>query len=109
MNTVSPEEQESTRKKAASIQGAILRHLAHTKQSVAAELMGVNESTVSRQKDDLERFCLLLAAIGLEVAPTDAVVVEQAEIAALEGLAFKYLKAKIEARRLREYSHWKAA
>lgn len=99
MKTVSLEEKESTRKKAAIIQSAILRQLAATKQSIAADRIGVNESTISRQKEDLERFCLLLAAIGLDVSPTDAVVVERTEIAALEGLAFKYLKARVEGRR----------
>src|SRR5690625_4743707 len=99
MTSLSSDAQESTRKKAARIQGAILRQLASTRQSVAAGRMGVNESTVSRQKEELERFCQLLAAIDLEVAPVDAVVMEQAEIAALEGLAFKYLKARIEGRK----------
>jgi len=98
MNSLSSDVQESTRKKAERIQSAILRQLASTRQSVAAERMGVNESTVSRQKEDLERFCQLLGAIGLDVSPTDAVVVERAEIAALEGLAFKYLKARVEGR-----------
>ena len=99
MTSLSNDAQESTRKKAERIQSTILRQLASTKQSVAAERMGVNESTVSRQKEDLDRFCQLLAAIDLEVSPVDAVVMEQAEIAALEGLAFKYLKARIEGRK----------
>ena len=99
MNSLSSDVQESTRKKAERIQSAILRQLAYTHQSVAADRMGVSESTVSRQKEDLERFCQLLAAIDLEVSPADAVVMEQAEIAALEGLAFKYLKARIEGRK----------
>lgn len=99
MNSLSSDVQESTRKKAERIQSAILRQLAYMHQSVAADRMGVSESTVSRQKEDLERFCQLLAAIDLEVSPADAVVMEQAEIAALEGLAFKYLKARIEGRK----------
>ena len=98
MNSLSSDVQESTRKKAERIQSAVLRQLASTRQSIAAERMGVNESTVSRQKEELDKFCLLLAAIGLDVSPTDAVVVERAEIAALEGLAFKYLKARVEGR-----------
>lgn len=99
MNKVSPEQIENTRKKSARIQGAILRHLALVTQEHAADCMGVSSSTVSRQKEDLERFCHLLAAIGLQVSPIDAVVVEQSEIAALEGMAFKYLQAKVEARK----------
>ena len=99
MTTVSPDQVETTRKIGASIQGTILRRLAAVTQEHAADCMGVSSSTVSRQKEDLERFCLLLAAIGLDVSPTDAVVVERTEIAALEGLAFKYLKARVEGRR----------
>src|SRR5690625_155326 len=98
MTSLSNDAQESTRKKAERIQSAILRQLAYIHQSVAADRMGVSESTVSRQNEYLERFCQLLAAIGLDVSPTDAVVVERAEIAALEGLAFKYLKARVEGR-----------
>src|SRR5690625_4520925 len=99
MNTVSPEQVESTRRKAARLQGTILRQLALVTQEYAADCMGVSSSTVSRQKEDLERFCQLLAAIDLQVSPIDAVVVEQSEIAALEGMAFKYLQAKVEARK----------
>jgi len=99
MNTVSPEQVESTRRKAARLQGTILRQLSLVTQEHAADCMGVSSSTVSRQKEDLERFCQLLAAIDLQISPVGAVVVEQAEIAALESMAFKYLKARVEGRR----------
>lgn len=94
--TVSPELIENTRKKAEKIQTQILQALALKTQSFAADCMGSSDSTVSRQKEGLQQFCLLLAAVDLQVSPVDAVVVEQTEIKALERMAYKYLKAKVE-------------
>lgn len=100
MNTVSPDLVEITRKKGATIQSVILRRLAAVTQEHAADCMGVHSSTVSRQKEDLERFCQLLAALGLQVNPADSVVASQDEIVALESMAYKYLQAKVEGRRM---------
>lgn len=98
MNSVSPDQQEITRKTGAKIQGAILQRLAEVTQSHAATCMGVDASTVSRIKEDLTRVCQLLAAIDLQVAPTDAMVLSQARIEALELFSYEYLRAKIESR-----------
>lgn len=100
MNSVSPDQVESTRKIGASIQGTILRRLAAVTQEHAADCMGVSSSTVSRAKDDLEKVCQLLAALGLQVTPVDSVVVSRDEMVALESMAYKYLQAKVEGRRM---------
>jgi len=99
MNTepVSAEQLETTRKAAARIQSEILRRLAVVTQDRAADCMGVHASTVSRQKENLEGFCQLLAALGFQLAPAGAVVVVQDDIKALERMAFKYLQTKVEA------------
>ena len=99
MNTepVSAEQAESTRKIGARIQGEILRRLAEVTQERAADRMGVSASTVSRQKEGLDGFCQLLAALGLQLAPAAAVVVVQDDIKALERMAFKYLQTKVQA------------
>ena len=99
MNTepVSADQAESTRKVGARIQSEILQRLAVVTQERAADCMGVSASTVSRQKEGLEGFCQLLAALGFQVAPAGAVVVVQDDIKALERMAFKYLQTKVEA------------
>lgn len=96
MNPVSPDAQETTRKVGAKIQAVILHRLAEVTQSHAATCMGVDASTVSRMREDLTRICQLLAAIGLQVSPASAVVVNQSDIKALERMAYKYLQSKIE-------------
>lgn len=98
MNTdpVSAEQVESTRKTGARIQGEVLRRLADVTQERAADFMGVSASTISRAKDDLDKVCQLLAALGLQLAPKDAVVVSQDDIHALERMAFKYLQTRLE-------------
>ena len=98
MKSVSPDVIASTRKTGAQIQSVILRRLAEVTQSHAASCMGVDASTVSRAKEDLARVCQLLAAIDLQVAPTDAMVLSQARIEALELFSYEYLRAKIESR-----------
>ncbi|WJJ93424.1 CII family transcriptional regulator [Neopusillimonas aromaticivorans] len=99
MNTepVSADQAESTRKIGARIQGEILRRLAEVTQERAADRMGVSASTVSRQKESLDGFCQLLAALGLQLASTDAVVVDQQELLGIERMALKYLQARVEA------------
>ncbi len=94
---VSPDQIESTRRTGARIQSDVLRRLADVTQERAADFMAVSSSTVSRSKDDLERFCHLLAALGLQLAPMDAVVVSRDDMQALERMAYKYLQARIEA------------
>lgn len=98
MNTqsVSGDHVESTRKLGARIQSDVLRRLADVTQQRAATCMGVDASTVSRSKEDLEKVCHLLAALGLQVAPLDAMIVSRADMEALERMAFKYLQTRIE-------------
>lgn len=98
MNTqsVSAEQIESTRKNGARLHGEVLRRLAEITQERAADFMGVSASTISRSKEDLDKLCQLLAALGLQLAPADAVVVSQDDMQALERMAYKYLQARIE-------------
>lgn len=97
MEKVSPEQLEITRKIGGRIQADVLQRLALVTQDRAADCMGVSSSTVSRAKEGLDQLCLMLAAIGLQLAPVDAVVVSQADMKALERMAFKYLQTRIEA------------
>ncbi|OZI59922.1 CII family transcriptional regulator [Bordetella genomosp. 11] len=96
MQPVSTDEQESTRKIGARLYSEILQRLADVTQDRAAEFMGTSPSTVSRMKEDVERVCHLLAAIDIQLAPSDSVVVDQREQQAIESLAFKYLQARQE-------------
>lgn len=98
MNTepVSTGQSESARNTGARMQSQILRRLAEVTQEHAADCMGVSASTVSRQKEGLDSFCHLLAALGYQLAPTDAVVVSQDDMRALERMALKYLQARVE-------------
>ncbi len=98
METVSPDRVETTRKNGARIHASVLRQLARVTQAHAASCMGVDASTVSRCKEDLERVCQLLAAIGLQVVPVDSMVFSQARVEACEFLAYEYLRAKHESR-----------
>ncbi|QDJ44994.1 CII family transcriptional regulator [Bordetella hinzii] len=94
---VSPDRQESTRKIGARLQSEVLQSLVHVTQEHAATCMGMDASTLSRFKNDhLERFCMLLASIGLQFAPLDAVVVSRDDMQALERMAYKYLQTRIE-------------
>jgi len=93
---VSPTKLENTRKIGARIHGEVLRRLAEVTQEHAADFMGTSASTVSRAKGDLEQVCHLLAAIGLQIAPVDSVVVSRDDMHALERMAYKYLQTRIE-------------
>ncbi|CCN24141.1 phage-related transcriptional transcriptional regulator [Bordetella bronchiseptica 1289] len=93
---VSADKLESTRKNGARIQAEILRRLADVTQERAADCMGLDASTLSRFKDSLDRFCQLLAALDMQIAPTDSVVVSRDDLQALKRMAFKYLQAEIE-------------
>lgn len=94
---VSPEQVENTRKIGARIQADVLQRLASVTQERASDCMAVSSSTVSRAKEDLGQVCHMLAAIGFQLAPVDAVVVSQDDMRALERMAFKYLQTRIEA------------
>lgn len=95
---VSAEQVANTRKSAARIQSAILQRLSLITQERAAACIGVSASTISRAvADDLTRICEILAAVGLQTAPADSMVVSRDEIRALERMACKYLQSRIEA------------
>lgn len=96
MNSVSNNQVENTRKIGARLQGEILRRLAEVTQERAADCMGISASTLSRQKEDLEKFCQLLAALGIQLSPEGAITVSRDEIRALERMAFKYLQIRVE-------------
>lgn len=93
---VSAERQEITRKIAARIESEILRRLAGTTQERVADLIGVHPSTVSRKKEGLEEFCMLLAALGLQVVPKNSVVTTPHDQKVLKRWAANWLLAEIE-------------
>ncbi|WP_081768982.1 CII family transcriptional regulator [Herbaspirillum sp. RV1423] len=95
-DTVSPDLVESTRKTGARILSEVLQRLAYVGQERAAGCMGVDPSTVSRAKASLEQACQLMAAIGLQVAASDSVVISQKELSGLKYLAARYLEADIQ-------------
>lgn len=83
-----------TRKTGERMNSEILRRLADVSQTVAADRMGVSESTVSRLREDIAKVAQLLAAIDLKVADADSMVVDRSELDALESMAFKYLELR---------------
>lgn len=93
---VSPDVAELTRKEAARIESEILRRLADVTQAHAAACMGVSPSTVSRMTEEIAKVAQLLAAIGMQVAATDSVVVDRDDQRALKRMAFNWLKADLE-------------
>jgi len=93
---VSAEQVESTRKNGARIQGEILRRLAEFTQARAAACMDVDASTLSRSKDGLDQFCQLLAALGFQLSPSNAVVISRHELFAMKTMLAKYLQSEIE-------------
>ncbi|AZW14231.1 CII family transcriptional regulator [Bordetella bronchiseptica] len=98
MNTqpVSAEQVESTRKNGARIQGEVLRRLAEVTQDRAADFMGTSASTISRAKSDLEQMCQLLAALGFQLSPSNAMVISRQELFAMKAMLAKYLQAEVE-------------
>lgn len=76
MTKLSPKQHETARKN----ERLILRSLAEVTQKGLAEMLEVSESKVSRMKDgDLEELCVILAALNLQIVPTDARVVTPCE------------------------------
>lgn len=94
---VSAERVESTRKIGNRLRKEIGDAVASLTQLRAAEFMDTSASTVSRiVASDLDGVCHLMAAVGLQFAPLNAVVVERHDIQALERMAYKYLQTRIE-------------
>ncbi|AZV95466.1 transcriptional regulator [Bordetella sp. J329] len=96
---VSASDVERTRKIGARLFSEFLQQLASVKQEHAAACMGVDPSTISRIKGDAEKLCQLMAAMGIQFAPADAMVVSKAQLEAYEEFAYEYLRPKVEARR----------
>ena len=71
-----------------NMQAQILQALAAHGQSVVAEKMGVDSSTITRLKDaHLENLCNLMAAIGLKVVRKDMKCYNPAKVEVLYALA----------------------
>jgi hypothetical protein len=92
---VSLDDVESTRKLGARNQAEVLRAVARVTQAHAAACLGVSASTISRTLEDLERWATLLAALGLQVAPTGSMVVDSEDLRSLKRMAFRYLEADL--------------
>ena len=98
MEAVLPEEIESTRMVGARNEAEVLRAVARVTQVRAAACMEVHASTISRTLEDLPRWAQLLAALGLQVTPTDSMVVDRSELTALENMALRYLEIRRQER-----------
>lgn len=73
----------------------VLRQLQVHGQKPIADEIGMDESTVSRWKTGhIEQFCKLLAALGLQLAPPEAVLVRRDYLFAMETLAEIGMKAE---------------
>ncbi len=105
--TVSAEEVETTRKIGARLFSEFLQQLASIKQENAAACMGVDPSVISRIKGDAEKLCQLMAAMGIQFAPADAMVISQTQLEAYEEFAYEYFRPKVEARRRLRYANRK--
>ncbi|WP_338615526.1 CII family transcriptional regulator [Pigmentiphaga sp. CHJ604] len=96
MQQSSADQVEITRKTGARLQSEVLQRLAEVTQERAADCMGVSASTISRAKEDLDKFCQMLAALGFQLAPVDAVVTNQEDLRALKRMAMQWLQADLE-------------
>lgn len=85
----------------ARVESEILRQIASVTQARAAERMGVHPSTVSRMVEKVADVAQLLAAIGMKVAPIDAVVVDEEEQFVLMRMANKWTEAELERFKMR--------
>lgn len=73
----------------------ILRRLQLHGQKPIADEIGMDESTISRWKQgNIEQFCKLLAALGLQLAPPEAVLVRRDYLFSMETLAEIGMKAE---------------
>ncbi|SMG09702.1 CII family transcriptional regulator [Paraburkholderia susongensis] len=95
---VSSDAVESTRILGARIESEILRAVARVTQAHAAECMGMSASTVSRMLEELPKWARLIAALELQLATADSMVVDHTELAALESMAMKYLETRLQQR-----------
>jgi hypothetical protein len=95
---------ESTRKNGARIESDILRRLADVTQDHAATCMGISPSTVSRMRERIGELAHLLAAIDMQVAASNSVVVDKEDQRALKRMAYNWLKADLESESLDKFA-----
>lgn len=73
----------------------VLRQLQQHGQKPIADEIGMDESTLSRWKTGhIEQFCKFLAALGLQLAPPEAVLVRRDYLFSMETLAEIGMKAE---------------
>lgn len=99
MSEVSAEQIDRARKAGNRLRTEIGDAIATFTQTRAAEFMETSASTVNRiVANDLDGVCHMLAVMGYQLAPLDAMVVSKARIEALELMTYEYLRAKVEGR-----------
>lgn len=79
------------------MESLILNRLALVGQRPVAEASGLDESTISRWKGKgchIEQFCRFLNALGIQLAPPEAVLVRRDYLFAMETLAEMGMKAE---------------
>ncbi|WP_341959222.1 CII family transcriptional regulator [Pseudomonas sp. RC10] len=81
--------------RAREFEALVLSRLLSAGQKVVADAIGLSESTVSRWKEgDIERWCKVLALLGIQLVPQTAVVVNASYLHSVETLAELGLKAE---------------
>ncbi len=81
--------------RARDFEALLLSRLLSVGQRAVADAIGVSESTVSRWKEgEIERWCKVLAHLGLQLVPEQAVVVNADYLRSLETLAELGLRAE---------------
>lgn len=81
--------------RAREFESLVLSRLLSAGQKSVADAIGVSESTVSRWKEgEIERWSKVLALLGLQLVPEQAVVVNADYLRSLETLAELGLRAE---------------
>ncbi|WP_431482253.1 CII family transcriptional regulator [Pseudomonas solani] len=81
--------------RAREFESVFLQRLVSVGQKTVADAIGVSESTVSRWKEgEIERWCKVVAHLGLQLVPDSAVLVNAEYLRSLETLAELGLKAE---------------
>lgn len=81
--------------RAREFESLVLSRLLSTGQKSVADAIGLSESTVSRWKEgEIERWSKVLALLGLQLVPEQAVVVNADYLRSLETLAELGLRAE---------------
>ncbi|BCD83616.1 hypothetical protein PSm6_00230 [Pseudomonas solani] len=81
--------------RAREFESVFLQRLVSVGQKTVADAIGVSESTVSRWKEgEIERWCKVIAHLGLQLVPDSAVLVNAEYLRSLETLAELGLKAE---------------